>query len=181
MGGKIYYWDSCCFLALIKNELREPGQMNGLIQVQEQFDRNECTIMSSVILRMEVLKGKWDDKHTEIFNGMLKRRNMQEIEINSEITQFATEIREFSFNQSSESKKPKLSVPDVLHLATAIILEANEFHTFDGCGNNKGIIDYNHNVAGHDLLIKMPFLDQQSLDFDEKTNNHAKQGTLDDE
>ena len=165
MTGKIYYWDSCCFLALIKDELRESGQMKGLEQVQEHFDKNECKIISSVILRMEVLVGQWNDKHTEIFDDMLKRRNMQEIEINSKITKLAMEIREFSFNQP---QSPNLSIPDVLHLATAIIFKADGFHTFDGCGKNKGITDYNHNVAGHDLLIKMPFLDQQDLNFDEK-------------
>jgi hypothetical protein len=51
-----------------------------------------------------------------------------------------------------------LSVPDAIHLATAIQYRVDEFHTFDGEGNSRylGLLPLSGNVGGHKLTICKP-------------------------
>jgi hypothetical protein len=57
-----------------------------------------------------------------------------------------------------------LSSPDSIRLATAIIFNAEEFHTFDGSGGKKrngDLLPLSGNVAGHRLKICVPYADEQ--------------------
>ena len=53
----------------------------------------------------------------------------------------------------------KIKTPDATHLATAIIYEAEEFHTLDGGGERQrpsDLLRLNGDVAGYPLHIRMP-------------------------
>jgi len=67
----------------------------------------------------------------------------------------AGELRDFYQNKGNV--KP-LSLPDAIHLATAIIYNVEAFYTFDEKGNAKfcGLIPLSGNVAGHNLQICKP-------------------------
>ena len=61
-----------------------------------------------------------------------------------------------------------IRVPDAIHLASAILYEATEFHTFDGVrsGVNKGgLLTLDGNVAGHRLRICAPKAEQLQFSF----------------
>ena len=45
----VYYWDSCLFLAWIKDEQRPTGEMDGVREVVERFKRREVKIITSVL------------------------------------------------------------------------------------------------------------------------------------
>src|SRR5277367_6240872 len=61
-----------------------------------------------------------------------KRRNVVQISVDTRISQRASAIRNY-YNQ----RGTKLTTPDSIHLATAIIYEADEFHTLDGDGKRQ--------------------------------------------
>ncbi len=45
----IYYWDSCLFLAWIKDEERPSGEMDGVREVIERVKRRDAKIITSVL------------------------------------------------------------------------------------------------------------------------------------
>jgi hypothetical protein len=79
------------------------------------------------------------------------------VDITDKVLTLSKEIREWN---------SKISTPDAIHLATAILYEAEEFHTTDGGGKRKragDLIPLNGNVAGHRLRICIPRADQYGL------------------
>ena len=60
MPGKqpLYYWDSCLFVAWIKDEQRKGDEMAGVREVISRAKRREVTIMTSVLTTTEVLQSK---------------------------------------------------------------------------------------------------------------------------
>ena len=75
------------------------------------------------------------------------------------IATLASELRNYYQLQKVVDGLPALSSPDATHLATAIHFEVSEFQTFDARDEPKkrrGLLPLNGNVAGHNLLIRMP-------------------------
>jgi hypothetical protein len=59
-----------------------------------------------------------------------------------------------------------LGSPDCVHLATAIIYQADVFYTLDGGGKRgkaNDLLPLNGNVAGYPLTIRKPLASQGSL------------------
>ena len=51
-----YYWDSCLFLAWIKDEERPGREMDGVYDVAESISKNHFTLLTSVMAQTEVLE-----------------------------------------------------------------------------------------------------------------------------
>ena len=69
----------------------------------------------------------------------------------------AHEIRDYY-----KSKGRVMETPDSIHLASAILYEAEVFYTFDGEGKKKRptrakLLSLSGDVAGHDLTIRRPY------------------------
>ncbi|MFH0765440.1 MAG: PIN domain-containing protein, partial [Calditrichota bacterium] len=91
----------------------------------------------------------------------------------------AHDIRDHYRSENTNEDLPTLTVPDAVHLATAIIYDADCFHTYDRNNvtiseakqNNwhpkRGLIPLSGNVMGYDLMICAPNIDQVSLLFPE--------------
>lgn len=92
---------------------------------------------------------------------------MQTINPDPRISNLASEIRDYYERQKQIDGKPGLSVPDAIHLATAIQYEVNEFHTFDekDSPRSRALLPLNGNVAGHNLVICKPHATQLWLDL----------------
>jgi PIN domain len=56
-----------------------------------------------------------------------------------------------------------IKTPDAIHLATAILYRATEFHTFD-----ERLLDLSGNVGGHGLKICKPEAKNPQLDLRKK-------------
>lgn len=67
MSGKtkpIIYWDTCIFLAWIKEEKppqRKPGDIEGIEWIAGKVTSGEMLLFTSVITHTEVLASKMDD------------------------------------------------------------------------------------------------------------------------
>ena len=160
-----YYWDTCLFLAWLKDEERPSGEMDGVREIIERSKRREVKIVTSVLTKVEVLDGKIPVGMESLFSGLLKRIHPLSMDI--KIAQVAHDLRNYySVNRAKFGGKI-LSTPDAIHLATAIIYRVTEFHTFDHDGDARhlGLLPLSGDVAGNRLIICKPQARNPSLDL----------------
>lgn len=164
-SNPLYYWDTCLFLAWIKDEERQTGEMDGVRELIGRHKRREIRIMTSVITTTEVLASKLPAGMETLFYGLMKRIDSKGID--SKIANLAHDMRDWYTQRSAEYADKTLSVPDALHLATAILYRADEFHTFDrkNANNSLGLLPLSGNVAGHGLVICKPEARNPGLDL----------------
>ncbi len=155
MLGKtpIYYWDTCLFLAWLKDEERAAGEMDGVRDIIQRVKRRDATIITSVLTLVEVLRAKLPAGVDNLFKETLKRTTRVSVDIR--IANLAHDIR--NFYALTGHRIPK--TPDTIHLATAIQYRVDEFHTFDD-----ELIAISGNVGGHKLIVCKP--DTISPQFD---------------
>lgn len=161
-GRKTYYWDTASFIAWLDGGKGHPGDVvAGFDEVATEITQNRASLCTSVLTHTEVLQGKLTPDQATRFDNLFKRRNVVSITVDSRIAKRASEIR----NHYNE-KGIKISTPDSIHLATAIIYEVDEFHTLDGDGQRKrpnDLLRLNGDVAGYPLHIRVPKAVQGSL------------------
>lgn len=129
--------------------------------------------MTSVLTQAEITESIVGAGGITLFEDLLKRRNIQRIAVEIKIAKLARELRDYYASRPSEYNNKTLSVPDSLHLATAIIHKVKAFHTFDrrNSNGNLGLLPLNGNVAGHHLVITKPLATQPSLDLRKVAND----------
>ncbi|GAB9152916.1 type II toxin-antitoxin system VapC family toxin [Bradyrhizobium diazoefficiens] len=161
----IYYWDSCLFLAWIKDEERPTGEMDGVREVVERFKRREVKIVTSVLTTTEVLESRLPAGMKRLIDGMMKR--VSRISMDTKVAAMAHDLRDHYATRPAETSGKMLAVPDAIHLATAILYRATEFHTFDGgkTGKSLGLLPLSGDVAGHRLVICKPQARHPQLDL----------------
>lgn len=153
-NNPLYYWDTCLFLAWLKDENRNSGEMAGVREVIERHKRRDARLMTSVTTSIEVLAGKIPAGMDTLFYGLLKR--LTRVGVDTKVAQLAHDLR----NHYATAGGSKLKVPDAIHLATAILYRADEFHTFD-----ERLIALSGDVAGHRLTICKPEAKNPELDL----------------
>ncbi len=146
---KKYYWDSCAFILWLNGKGNQLV-VDGLAQVVKEVESGQADLFTSALAKTEVLRGKMNADQRDKFNRLFQRRNVVAVDITGRVLALSEEIREW---------QPKISVPDAIHLATAITYDAVELHTTDGGGKRKrggDLLPLNGNVAGHKLKICAP-------------------------
>ena len=168
-NSPLYYWDSCLFIAWLKDEQHKTGEMDGVRDVIERAKRREAKLMTSVLTLTEALSSKIPVGMDTLFANLLKRISKQGID--TKIATLAHDLRDYYVQKSVEHEGKTLSSPDALHLATAILYRADEFHTFDkrDSRNNLGLLPLTGNVAGHNLTICKPIARNPELDLRRST------------
>jgi predicted nucleic acid-binding protein len=164
-GEPIYYWDTCLFLAWIKDEERKSGEMAGVREVIERSKRREVKIVTSVLTTVEILSGKIPVGMATLFEGLMKR--VYRIGMETKIAGVAHDLRDYYSIRKAEFGGKTLSTPDAIHLATAIIYRVTEFHTFDNDGDAKslGLLPLSGDVGGNRLTICKPQAKNLELDL----------------
>lgn len=121
--------------------------------------------MTSVLTTTEVLQSKLPAGMETLFLGIMKRINSKGVD--SKIARLAHDLRDWYAQRSDQYEGKTLSTPDALHLATAIMYRADEFHTFDGKNgrNSLGLLPLSGNVGGHGLKICKPEARNPELDL----------------
>jgi predicted nucleic acid-binding protein len=161
-GKKTFYWDTASFIAWLDGGKGHPNDVvAGFDEVATEITQNRANLCTSVLTHTEVLQGKLTPDQASRFDNLFKRRNVNAITVDSRIAKRASEIRNY-YNE----RGIKISTPDSIHLATAIIYEVDEFHTLDGDGQRKrpsDLLRLNGDVAGHPLHIRVPIAIQGSL------------------
>ena len=142
-----YYWDANLFLALLKNEKRKTGEMEGLNEIVWMVDHGQAIIVTSVVSKGEVLQSSLPPSVQQMFGKLFQRPNLVLVDLSNPIADLVGEVRDFYRKQ-----KKNLSLGDAQHLATAISCQVDEFHTFD----EDDLIPLSGNVAGHKLIVCKP-------------------------
>jgi predicted nucleic acid-binding protein len=162
----VYYWDSCLFLAWIKDEERQTGDMDGVREVVERAKRREVKIITSVLTLTEVLESRLPAGMKTLMEGLMKR--VIRVGMDIKIAKMAHDLRDYYMQRTAEFGGKVLSVPDAIHLATGILNRVTEFHTFDGGKSGSkslGLLQLSGNVGGHRLTICKPQAKSPQLDL----------------
>jgi predicted nucleic acid-binding protein len=151
-----YYWCSCAFILWL-NGKGSQDDIDGFVDIAKAIEKGEADLFTSALTKTEVLKGKMTVAQRERFTKLFQRRNVVIVDVTTRVLDLSEKIREWN---------PKISTPDAIHLATAILYDADEFHTTDGGGKRKhagDLIPLSNNVAGHKLIICKPQASQRNL------------------
>jgi len=164
--NNIIYWDSCIFIAWLKDEKRPGNEMDGVYECVEETERNRTFIITSVLTKTEVLEADLILEAKDKYQRLLSRRNVQLIDNDLRVSNLAGEIREYYKNIKKHDGLPGLTTPDAVHLATAIHYRAHFFWTFDNGGyGSRSLLSLSGNVAGYPLVICKPAATQLRLSF----------------
>lgn len=149
----IYYWDTCLFLAWLKDEERKTGEMDGVRDIIQRMKRRDAKVITSVLTTVEVLAAKIPVGIDSPFKDLLKRVNRQSMDIR--VASLAHDLR----NHYATLDR-SLKAPDAIHLATAIHYRVDELHTFDD-----QLLSLSGNIGGHKLIICKPETKAPQLDL----------------
>ncbi len=169
IGKPLFYWDANPLIAWITDEARPPEEMAGLEEVIKLVEHGKATILTSALWRVEVLDSTLTPMQVSILKKLFEGRHITDVSADSRVLDLAHEIRDYYYVEHKKDPSiPKISTPDSIHLATAILYGAAEFHTFDGATQKGGmgkLLKLNGNVAGHALKICKPVAAQLKLNF----------------
>ncbi len=151
-GKPVIYWDTCVFIAWLKDEKDKwpPAIWQGIEDVANLVQIGQAILVTSTLIRTEVFLGTLTPEQKLKFQGLLRRKNVQEIAPHMRITDRASTIRE----------KHRIKTPDAIHLATAILYDVDEMQTMDGWhedGKRDGLLALSGNVAEYKLVITEPY------------------------
>ena len=153
----IIYWDTCVFLALLKNETRAAGEMDGLRSVYDEVGKGKVRLITSAITYMEVLTDQSGADVVDNFRKIFDRENIDAVNVDERIGMRAGEIREH-YIREREPGTDSIRFADALHVGTALIYSVDALHTFD-----THLLKLNSLVANHALKIEKPNTRQLSL------------------
>lgn len=165
-----YYWDTCLFLAWIKDEQRKSGEMDGVREVIERSKRREVKIVTSVLTTVEVLQSRLPVGMERLFGDLMKR--VSRVGIETKVAALAHDLRDHYIRNAAQHGGKTISTPDAIHLATAILYRVAEFHTFDDGGSSSksiGLLGLSGNVGGHRLTVCKPQAKSPQLDLRKPT------------
>jgi predicted nucleic acid-binding protein len=167
-GSKpVYYWDTCLFLAWLKNETtRKAGEMDAIADMLDRFKKRQVSLITSVITTTEISIAKIPAGVDGLLEDVMQRPNFTRLSVDIRVAKLARDLRNWYLAREPEYGGKTLSVPDSLHVATAILYRVNEFHTFDGKDSPKqnalGLLPLSGDVGGYPLIITKPPIPNQS-------------------
>jgi predicted nucleic acid-binding protein len=125
---KRVYWDACIWFALIK---QEPGRYDQCAYVLELAKAGELEIWTSSLTLAEVFRKKCGDgvagglaeAQDQDFEAFLSQDFVVEVQVDHQVGIAARRL----LRAHVPLKKPQ----DAIHLASAVLNNLDEFHTFD--------------------------------------------------
>jgi len=122
------YWDSCTFLGLIN---QEPGKANNCSAVWKEAEAGSVWIYTSFFTFAEVFKAKCEgpgkplsEEDDQRIEALLRQKWIRPILVDERIGVASRRL----MRRHTVCKKPS----DGIHLATALALNVDEMHTYDG-------------------------------------------------
>jgi len=132
---KIIYWDTCVFLAWIKQEENKRDYLGDIEQLLRDNRAGNLILVTSQITRVELWRTNLDEAQCKLLDEALGRSWNIVYDVDGPVARKAHDIQTKFAGDPDEEKFPE--TPDALHIATAILARADEFHTFDDGKNNK--------------------------------------------
>jgi predicted nucleic acid-binding protein len=160
---KIVYWDACIFIAWLAGELRP--ETEGIRESARRIKRNYALMITSTVTEMEVLDGNMSNEAQTEYRRLMRRSNVNTIDLEVPIRRLAKEIREFYQREKQAGRqRGVVTTADAIHLATSINRNVDAFYTLDKGGKDKvSLLSLTGNVAGYPLLICPPPAQQLGL------------------
>lgn len=162
-----YYWDSCVWIAWLTAEPAYADYLSNMDEYAAQVDDRKIILVTSSLTRGEVLETRIGDEAATKFRDFLKRPNVVEASADPRVTSLSSVLRSYYQGRNQTGPKAKtLAVPDAVHLATAILYEVNQLHTFDDGkkGKHLGLLGLSGTVAArYPLVICKPMPAQGRL------------------
>ncbi|TET47500.1 PIN domain-containing protein [candidate division TA06 bacterium] len=141
--------------------------MEGVVQILTEIHKNKAKLITSALTKAEILRSTLPQGAEQKLGGALRRRNCIVAETDDRVWRLAHEIRDFYERLKAKNGLPTVTLPDAVHLATAILYEADEFHTFDENdkpGKRRALIPLSGNVADkYSLVICKPIASQMDV------------------
>ena len=164
-GSERYYWDSCVFLAWLRNETERPeAEMAAIKAYVREIEKRNVRVLTSAIMYTEVTDHKLPVGVDEQFFELTRRSNVQVVAADIRVAKMARDLRDHYSMRADEFNGKTLSTPDAIHLATAILYKATEFHTLDGSNRKSlGLLGLDGDVGGHALRVCKPEQPQGEL------------------
>lgn len=114
------------FLALLTGEARPQEDLDGLFEVLDLVDRDQAMIITSSVVRTEILDDEADPSAPERLEQIFARPTCVPIDVNRAISEKAGKLR-----TACKVGGRTLKTPDALFIATALLHGADALHTFD--------------------------------------------------
>jgi len=175
------YWDSCVFLSWIMEE--DVPNRSGLNSMVDLIDRGEVELYVSTLVRVEVLTADLDAETRWKYEGFLRRPNVHSVDVNIPVADQARSLREYyRANEPELFGKLQLGTADSIHLATALLYDVQEFHTYEKRGKRRDkdsiegspktipLSRLSGEVAGYALRICPPAPQQLMIGSDRRPN-----------
>ena len=146
-----YYWDACAWIALIQ---QEAGRVDELSYVIEEAKKKKVEIWTSDFTLAEVYKRPIDNgskallpEEDTVFESYILQDFVTRVQVDYDVGVLARRLLR---------KYPVIAKPqDGIHLATALLNDLDEFHTYDR-ENLLGLTGQIDTRAGKKLLIRHP-------------------------
>jgi predicted nucleic acid-binding protein len=161
-----YCWDTSVLIAWITNEIRPPGEMEGVHEYVSRIDAGRAALIASVIVLTEMLDANIGAPAAEKLRSIADRSNVQLVDVTPPIAQLASEVRNYYQLLHERDSGGRLTTPDAIHLATALTYGVDEFNTFDDGQKgreNRGLLGLGNTVADRPLVICKPQVTQLKL------------------
>ena len=171
------YWDSCIFYEWLGDEPVTPEKFEGVQEVLTANEKGENIVVTSTITHLEVLPRKLADKGAsdeQDYLSLFDAEHFHEIELSTNILLRAREIRDYYYSPLvADGGYKMMDLGDCIHLATASIYGAAEFHTRDKDRKGSKVpllklyeLSGSPRLCGkYDLKIVSPEAEQPSLDL----------------
>lgn len=124
-----YCWDTSVFLGWINREAAAPQA--DIEAVLTEIYAKRGTLIVSVVTYTEILSAKHTAKQQQIWDAFLKRSNVLRVDVTFPIAQKAEEVRSRALSLGPKSERRKIRTPDAQIIATAIVHQADVFHSLE--------------------------------------------------
>ena len=135
--------------------------MDGVRELTHRIERNQISICTSAITFTEVTANKLVAAAgtIDMFNSLMQRQSTSRIAVDTRVAKLARDLRDhYSVRTDITPNSKMLSVPDAIHLATALLYKAKKFFTFDRRHKNGslGLLPLNGDRGVPGLVIENP-------------------------
>jgi predicted nucleic acid-binding protein len=169
MAGKRdqVHWDTCVFLSWLKEDNRTPEERAGIAYWAQRAEKGDALIVTSSLTFVEILRSKFSE---DVHNRFMRwtKRYVRTYMVDRSVIRRAHDLRDhFAREKALGRRKEMLATPDAIQLATAVVAQCSEFHTFDA--NDKpgalGLLPLNGKIPNVGVKICKPISASQEVDL----------------
>jgi hypothetical protein len=88
-------WDTCVFLAWLKNEQRAPSEVAGIQGIAKQIQSGDAILMTSALTRGEIYQGRLTKAQRDKLKAFFRRSNVYSLPLDDRVGDLVAEIREY--------------------------------------------------------------------------------------